>query len=100
MIALPMNNTHKSRSKRGEGRVVEFFLQRGRGSNDRGSCLSRGGDDGGWGSREGTCSCSLDMWLGSLYIHATLSYLHLFTQFSRINVGTVEHHMLYLSFGQ
>ena len=45
MIALPMNNTHKSRSKRGEGRVVEFFLQRGRGSNDRSSCLSR---VGGW----------------------------------------------------
>ena len=36
---------------------------------------------------------------GSLYIYATLSYLHLFTQFSRIIVGTVEHHMLYLGLG-
>ena len=57
------------------------------------------GDDGGTGERRGRGRYSLDVWLGSLYIYATLSYLHLFTQFSRINVGTVEHHMLYLSLG-
>ena len=47
----------------------------------------------------GGATYSLDVWLGSLYIYATLSYLHLFTQFSQINVGTVEHHMLYFSLG-